>query len=59
MDHAPRTQAEPEADPAAGRGSLLPVLAVVAMTAIWGSTFVIIKDAVDDLAIGSFLAIRF
>lgn len=39
--------------------SLLPVLAVIAMTAIWGSTFVIIKDAVAGLAIGSFLAIRF
>ena len=35
------------------------MLAVVAMTAIWGSTFVIIKDAVAELAIGSFLAIRF
>lgn len=29
------------------------------MTMIWGSTFVIIKDAVEGLAIGSFLAIRF
>jgi drug/metabolite transporter (DMT)-like permease len=42
-----------------GRSDLLPLLAVVAMTAIWGSTFVIIKDAVADLAIGSFLAVRF
>jgi drug/metabolite transporter (DMT)-like permease len=41
------------------RGDLLPLLAVVAMTAIWGSTFVIIKDAVEGLAIGSFLAVRF
>lgn len=55
----PRSHAESGPDPATGRGSLLPVLAVVAMTAIWGSTFVIIKDAVEDLAIGSFLAIRF
>ncbi|MEO6867767.1 MAG: DMT family transporter, partial [Gaiellales bacterium] len=39
--------------------AILPVLAVVAMTAIWGSTFVVIKDAVEELAIGSFLALRF
>ncbi len=52
---APRT----DPAPASERGSLLPVIAVVAMTAIWGSTFVIIKDAVVDLPIGSFLAVRF
>ncbi len=55
MDDDARTDAGSEP----GSGSLLPVLAVVAMTAIWGSTFVIIKDAVADLAIGSFLAVRF
>ncbi len=44
---------------ASSGSDLLPLLAVVAMTAIWGSTFVIIKDAVEDLAIGSFLAVRF
>ncbi len=41
------------------RSELLAVLAIVAMTAVWGSTFVIIKDAIEQLAIGSFLAIRF
>lgn len=35
------------------------MLALVAITLVWGSTFVIIKDAVETMPIASFLAVRF
>lgn len=38
---------------------LLPVLALVLITVVWGSTFVIIKDAVTAMPVSSFLAVRF
>jgi drug/metabolite transporter (DMT)-like permease len=38
---------------------LAPVLALVLITLVWGSTFVIIKDAVATMPISSFLAVRF
>ncbi|MCW2927796.1 MAG: permease [Thermoleophilia bacterium] len=41
------------------RGELGAVVALLVMTAIWGSTFVIVKDTVEEMAIGSFLALRF
>lgn len=37
----------------------LAVLALVAVTAIWGSTFVIIKDAITSIDPSDFLAVRF
>ena len=37
----------------------LPALALVAVTAVWGSTFVLIKGVVDDLPVLDFLAVRF
>lgn len=48
-----------EPDVVHGERSFLPLLAIAAMTLIWGSTFVVIKDAVEGLAVGSFLALRF
>lgn len=41
------------------RGTALPVLALVAVTAVWGSTFVLIKGVIDELPVLDFLAIRF
>ena len=37
----------------------LPALGLVAVTAVWGSTFVLIKGVVDDLPVVDFLAVRF
>ena len=39
--------------------STLPVLGLVAVTAVWGSTFVLIKGVVADLPVVDFLAVRF
>ncbi len=39
--------------------SVLPTVALVAVTAVWGSTFVLIKDVVDRLPVLDFLAVRF
>ncbi len=42
-----------------GRAEALAVLALVAITAVWGSTFVLVKDAVDRMPVMDFLAWRF
>ncbi len=39
--------------------SLLPTLAMTAMTAVWGSTFFLIKDVLETLPVADFLAVRF
>ncbi len=36
-----------------------PTLALVGVTAIWGSTFVVVKDAVEKMPVGDFLSWRF
>ncbi|MDT7551041.1 MAG: hypothetical protein QOE84_3435, partial [Actinomycetota bacterium] len=36
-----------------------PTLALVAVTAVWGSTFVVVKDAVDRMPVTDFLTWRF
>jgi drug/metabolite transporter (DMT)-like permease len=36
-----------------------PTLALVGVTAIWGSTFVVVKDAVEKMPVADFLAWRF
>jgi drug/metabolite transporter (DMT)-like permease len=41
------------------RGAALPLLALVAMTAVWGVTFVQVKDAVALYPVFLFLAVRF
>ncbi len=43
-----------------GTGGLwLPTLAMTAMTAVWGSTFFLIKDVLQSLPSADFLAVRF
>ena len=39
--------------------ALLPGLALLAAAAVWGITFPLVKDALDDIAVFEFLAIRF
>src|SRR5690242_1715585 len=39
--------------------STLAVIALVAVTAVWGSTFVVVKDAVERMSVMDFLAWRF
>ena len=41
------------------RTSLLATLALLAMTACWGSTFFLIKDLLDRVPTLDFLAVRF
>ncbi|HEY0492794.1 MAG TPA: DMT family transporter [Candidatus Dormibacteraeota bacterium] len=41
------------------RGSLLRLLAILGITAIWGWTFVVVKDAVAAFPVAAFLAYRF
>ena len=44
----------------AGRaGTLAPAAALVGVTAIWGSTFVVIKDLTETIPVADFLAVRF
>jgi drug/metabolite transporter (DMT)-like permease len=40
-------------------GTLLPAAALVGMTAVWGSTFVVIKDITERIPVADFLAVRF
>ncbi len=40
-------------------GPLVPTLAMTAMTAVWGSTFFLIKDVLETLPVADFLAVRF
>ena len=44
---------------AASRVSLLATIGLLAMTAVWGSTFVLIKGVVDRMPVADFLAVRF
>jgi drug/metabolite transporter (DMT)-like permease len=41
------------------RPTLAPTLALVGVTAIWGSTFVVVKDAVEKMPVTDFLTWRF
>lgn len=43
----------------AARERWLPTVAMTAMTAVWGSTFFLIKDVLDALPAADFLAVRF
>ena len=49
----------PETSAAERRTSLLAALALLAMTACWGSTFFLIKDLLDRVPTLDFLAVRF
>ena len=40
-------------------GGALPTLALLGVTAAWGSTFFLIKDLLDEISVLDFLAIRF
>jgi drug/metabolite transporter (DMT)-like permease len=44
---------------AASRVSTLATIGLLAMTAVWGSTFVLIKGVVDRMPVADFLAVRF
>ena len=37
----------------------MPLLALIAVTAVWGVTFVQVKDAVDVYPLFAFLAVRY
>jgi drug/metabolite transporter (DMT)-like permease len=41
------------------RTSALPTLALLAVTAAWGSTFFMIKDVLEEVSVVDFLAVRF
>ncbi|BFI95326.1 MAG: DMT family transporter [Rhodanobacter sp.] len=41
------------------RHTVLPTLGLLTMTAVWGSTFVLIKDVVARMPVADFLAVRF
>lgn len=40
-------------------GTLAPAAALVGVTAVWGSTFVVIKDVTERIPVADFLAVRF
>jgi drug/metabolite transporter (DMT)-like permease len=44
---------------APGRSAALATVALIAVTAIWGSTFFLIKDVIQRVAVADFLAVRF
>jgi drug/metabolite transporter (DMT)-like permease len=44
---------------AASRTGTLATIGLLAMTAVWGSTFVLIKDVVGRMPVADFLAVRF
>ena len=45
---------------AAGRAATLaPAAALIGVTALWGSTFVVIKDLTETIPVTDFLAVRF
>ncbi|ODV13905.1 MAG: permease [Rhodanobacter sp. SCN 68-63] len=44
---------------AAGRSAALATIALIGVTAVWGSTFFLIKDVVQRVAVADFLAVRF
>lgn len=41
------------------QGSALPTLALLGVTAAWGSTFFLIKDLLDEVSVLDFLSVRF
>ena len=45
--------------PMTSRSTTLPTVGLLAMTAVWGSTFFMIKDVVTRMAVADFLAVRF
>lgn len=45
--------------PSARATTILATLGLVVMTAVWGSTFVLIKDVVSRMPVADFLAVRF
>ena len=47
------------APPATDRRARLAVLLLLAVTAVWGSTFFLIRDLVDHVPSADFLAVRF
>lgn len=44
---------------APGRSAALATIALIGVTAVWGSTFFLIKDVVQRVAVADFLAVRF
>jgi drug/metabolite transporter (DMT)-like permease len=42
-----------------GRSAALATIALIVVTAVWGSTFFLIKDVVQRVAVADFLAVRF
>lgn len=44
---------------AQGRSAALATVALIVVTAVWGSTFFLIKDVVQRVAVADFLAVRF
>lgn len=42
-----------------GRSAALATVALIVVTAVWGSTFFLIKDVVQRVAVADFLAVRF
>lgn len=56
---SPEVEPQPPGAGRAARTSLVAALLLVAVTAVWGSTFVMIKDVVRDLPVLDFLAARF
>jgi drug/metabolite transporter (DMT)-like permease len=58
----PNTAPDARATPGTGRtrrDTMLPTLALLAVTAAWGSSFVLVKDLVAELPVADFLAVRF
>ena len=59
-DDHPDDRSELTAPPPAGRdGPASPTLLLVAVTAVWGSTFFLIRDLVEHVPPADFLAVRF
>ncbi|KQX64573.1 permease [Angustibacter sp. Root456] len=56
---SPEVEPAPPAGARASRTSLIAALLLVGVTAVWGSTFVMIKDVVRSLPVVDFLAARF
>lgn len=56
---SPEVDAEPPGRGGPARASLVAAVLLVAVTAVWGSTFVMIKDVVRALPVVDFLAVRF
>jgi drug/metabolite transporter (DMT)-like permease len=59
MDNLPAERPTTTVRPPAGRTVVAAAATLVAVTAVWGSTFVLIKDVVRTLSLTDFLAVRF